>query len=165
MARAAETEPTATLTCNNISRHRAGRSMTSARVRSAASTAAALLALILSAETLATATPTTTAVASSHNPTILGQPVTFTASVSGGNPTGAVTFYDGSISLGSAPLSGSGTAEVFLDGFALAAGDHSITAAYSGDGAHESSTSQPLIQTVDQKPSATSVFSSPNPSI
>jgi large repetitive protein len=75
---------------------------------------------------------TTTALASSQNPSTVGQPVTLTASVSsaGGTPTGSVEFFDGSTSLGVVNLSG-GTAA--LPTSTLTAGSHGITAVYSGD--------------------------------
>src|SRR5208283_5536444 len=57
--------------------------------------------------------PTSTALASSVNPSGYGQAVTFTATVSsaGPTPTGTVTFKNGSKSLGSATLSG-GVAQI-----------------------------------------------------
>ena len=50
---------------------------------------------------------TTTTVASSANPSVYGQQVTFTATVKPGTgtPTGTVIFYDGSTVLGTATLS------------------------------------------------------------
>ena len=54
--------------------------------------------------------PTSTALESSNNPSLFGQPVTFTATVSasGGAPApgGSVSFSDGGTSLGSTTLSG-----------------------------------------------------------
>jgi len=92
--------------------------------------------------------------ASSGNPALLGQPITFTATVSdvtGGEPfvpTGTVTFSDGATVLGTPrPLSSGGVATLTQ---ALAVGVHSITAAYSGDANFASKTSTPLRQTVVQ---------------
>lgn len=76
---------------------------------------------------------TTTTVTSSLNPSLLGQSVTFTATVSsaGGTPTGTVQFKDGSTNLGTAvTLNGSGQATVTTS--SLTAGTHTITAIYSG---------------------------------
>ena len=75
---------------------------------------------------------TTTAVASSHNPSIFGQSVTFTATVSSGSgtPTGTVTFTDGGSDIGTASLSG-GIAMFTTS--ALAVASHTIAATYSGD--------------------------------
>jgi hypothetical protein len=66
----------------------------------------------------------------------LGQSVSFTATVapqSGANvPTGTITFKDGSASLGTARLNGSGAATFATT--ALTTGTHLITASYGGDG-------------------------------
>lgn len=93
---------------------------------------------------------TNTRLSSSDGSAIVGEPVTFTATVSapGGSqtPTGSVTFQDGSATLGTAKLDGSGTASYTTS--SLAAGSHRITAVYSGDSADATSTSQPLAETV-----------------
>jgi hypothetical protein len=52
---------------------------------------------------------TTTTLASSRNPSLFGQSVTFTASVTpqfGGTVTGTVTFYDGTTALKTVSVSG-----------------------------------------------------------
>src|SRR5438309_2235059 len=89
-----------------------------------------------------------TAVASSNNPSIIGTAVTLTASVTSpvtGTLTGTVTFQDGTSALGTGTLSG-GAATFITSG--LTAGTHSITAVYSGDANFASSTSPGLTQTV-----------------
>src|SRR5207245_8824181 len=55
---------------------------------------------------------TTVAAISSANPSVFGQPVTFTATVNSpaGIPTGTVTFLDGAASLGTGTLDSSGMA-------------------------------------------------------
>ena len=78
---------------------------------------------------------TSVSVASSANPSILNASVTFTATVSpqySGVPTGTVTFKDGSNTIGTGTLNGSGIATYTTS--ALGAGSHSITASYAGDG-------------------------------
>jgi hypothetical protein len=93
--------------------------------------------------------PTTTALASSPNPSTHGHPVTFTATVtsSGPNPpTGKVAFKDGTSGIGSAVVSG-GVAT--LTKSTLAAGTHAITAEYLGDSASAKSTSTILSQVVN----------------
>jgi uncharacterized repeat protein (TIGR03803 family) len=107
--------------------------------------------------------PTSTALASSVNPSSYGQLVTFTATVSSGGPTptGTVTFKDGSKSLGSATLSG-GVAQIITS--KLKVGTATITASYSGDAANAASTSPVLNQVVDKLTSTTTVVSSVNPS-
>ena len=109
---------------------------------------------------------TTTAVASSANPSVVGQAVTFTATVSStatGTPTGTVTFLDGVTTLGMATLNGSGIAT--LGTSALTLGSHSITVVYGGDTNFTTSTSSALSQTVNQAATTSSVASSANPSV
>ena len=101
---------------------------------------------------------TTTAVASTPNPSVLNQSVTFTATVSGvapatGTPTGTVTFLDGATTLGTGTLSGSPAKATFATSN-LSLGTHSITATYGGDANFNPSTSPPLIQTVNKRPTS-----------
>jgi YVTN family beta-propeller protein len=104
---------------------------------------------------------TTTIVTSSLNPSLPGQSVTFTASVSAsGTPTGTVTFMDGVSTLGTATLSAQ-QATFVTSG--LAQGSHSITAVYGGDANFAGSTSAVLTQVV-LAATTTSVVSSVNPS-
>jgi hypothetical protein len=104
-----------------------------------------------------------TALASSANPSVYGQAVTLTVTVSAGSgtPTGAVSFKDGSTTLGAAPLNGSGQATFTTSGLAL--GAHALTAVYSGDNTFASSTSSALSQTVNQDGTTTVLASSANP--
>jgi hypothetical protein len=89
---------------------------------------------------------TTTALAAAPNPSLAGQSVTFTATVTGSGATGTVAFMEGTTTLGTGPLS-SGTA-VFSTS-ALAVGSHTINAVYGGDASFAGSTSPPLTQTVN----------------
>jgi hypothetical protein len=78
---------------------------------------------------------TATKLTSSKNPSIYGQSVTFTATVTAsapgsGTPTGTVTFSDGTTVLATMSLSG-GTAS--FSTATLSVGTHSITAVYHGD--------------------------------
>ena len=67
----------------------------------------------------------------SFNPSISGQSVTFTATVSGGtSPTGTVQVSEGATILATVPLAG-GTAAFTTS--ALSVGAHPIVATYSGD--------------------------------
>lgn len=107
--------------------------------------------------------PTTTAVTSLLNPSVYGQPVTFTATVTGlvgALPTGTVSFLDGTTSLGTGTLSG-GTATLTIS--SLLNGTHSITAAYPGSSLDLSSKSAALTETVKDS-TATTLTSSLNPS-
>jgi hypothetical protein len=85
---------------------------------------------------------------SSANPAFLLNAVTFTATVSssGGTPGGTVSFYDGTTLLGQGTLS-SGVATYSTS--ALAAGAHTITAAYSGDTDFSAVTSSALTETIE----------------
>ena len=124
-----------------------------------------------SASTTTTTLPgTTTGLTSSVQPSVFGQPVTFTATVAAkspgaGTPTGTVTFKDGSSTLGTGTLNSSGQAMFTTS--TLAVGPHSITASYGGDATFSGSTSSPLTQTVKRARARTTtlVSSSANPSV
>src|SRR5271170_436549 len=108
--------------------------------------------------------PTATTITSSLNPSVSGQSVTFTATVtaaSGPDPTGTVTFKHGGAVIGTATLSG-GVATLAYSG--LEAGDHSMTAIYSGSATDAASTSAALEQVVLASTSTT-ITSSLNPSV
>ena len=88
---------------------------------------------------------------SSQNPIVYGQDVIFTATVStvppAATPAGTVAFLDGETVLGTVTLNG-GTATLTTS--ALAAGNHNITARYSGGAPFAATTSAPLTQQVAQ---------------
>lgn len=88
----------------------------------------------------------TTSLVSSLNPSTVGMPVTFTATVTGTNPTGTVTFKDSVTTVGTAPLAG-GTA-TFTTG-SLSVGYRSMTAIYGGDPNNGPSVSPTLTQTIN----------------
>jgi phospholipase/lecithinase/hemolysin len=93
---------------------------------------------------------TTTTVSSSALSANLGTSVTFTATVAstGGIPPGVVTFYDGSTALGNGQLSGSSPDTATFTTTSLAAGTHTITAAYTASQYFNSSTSAPISEVV-----------------
>ncbi len=105
----------------------------------------------------------TLALASSVNPSIYAQSVTFTATVSPSSATGNVTFSDGSSTLGTAALNGSGVATLSTSN--LSVGAHSITAAYAGDANFAPSNSGQLLQNVNRANTTLGLGSSVNPSI
>src|SRR5206468_2322236 len=81
---------------------------------------------------------TTTTLASSTNPSVFGQSVTFTATVAAtvpgaGTPTGSVVFVDftTSTALGTGTLDAGGVATLSIAD--LAPGTHDIQATYTGD--------------------------------
>lgn len=88
---------------------------------------------------------TSTGVATSLNPSLYGDQVTFTATVTPSTATGTVQFFDGATLLGAATLS-AGSAS--LGTSQLSVGSHSITAVYGGDANDGKSTSPALTQTV-----------------
>ena len=112
---------------------------------------------------------TTTSVTSSLNPSVVGQAITFAATVTssaGIPPNGeTITFYNGTAVLGTAPLT-SGT--VMLTTSALPGGVFTITARYPGDSNFAASTSGGLRQTVNatsKSATAITLASGLNPSI
>jgi hypothetical protein len=106
----------------------------------------------------------TTSVSSSLDPSMVGQSVTITATVSAAVATGTVEFKQSGVTIVgcSAQTISSGIATCIVA--SLGVGGHSITAVYSGDSNYAASTSPGLIQTVYKKASATVVLSSPDPS-
>ncbi len=97
-----------------------------------------------------TAAASSVTLTSSANPAIVGQAVTLVAtvpaSVPGTAPTGKVTFYDGTTSIGTAQLNGSGVAS--LPTSTLTGGSHNITAVYAGDVVYGTSTSGVVVQKI-----------------
>jgi hypothetical protein len=82
--------------------------------------------------TKATPTVNVTDIAGTTNGTsVFGQPVTFVATVTAaGVPSGTITFFDGTVAIGTVSLDGSGRAMLPES---LSVGSHSITASYSGN--------------------------------
>ncbi len=109
---------------------------------------------------------TTPSVAASANPSVFGQAVTFTASVSAASgtstPTGTVTFLDGGSPIGTGTLSG-GVATFTTS--VLSAGNHTITTSYGGNGSFSGSTGSLMgnPQVVNKANTTTTVTSSANP--
>ena len=114
-------------------------------------------------------TPTVT-IASSLNPSAVGQSVTFTATVAGSSanspaPTGTVSFYNTFNSLGTVSLNSSGQASVTTS--SLTAGNQTVNANYSGDTNYASASSLVLTEVVNpatNTPTTTSLIASVNPS-
>jgi len=108
---------------------------------------------------------TTTAMASTLNPSVYGQSVTLTATVSTASPGsigGPVTFMDGAKSLGVATMNSADKATLSIG--TLGAGSHSLTAVFGGNGDYSASTSTALKQTVKQATSKTALSATVNPS-
>jgi hypothetical protein len=93
---------------------------------------------------------TTTSLVSSKNPARIKETVTYTATVTsqfGGAATGTVTFEDGGATIATVGLSGNQAA--YSTSYA-AAGVHSITATYSGDGDNGGSVSSVLTEKIGE---------------
>jgi len=86
----------------------------------------------------------TISVTTSGSPSAYGSAVTLIATISSG-PTGTVTFYDGSTSIGTATISGT-TARITTS--SLKAGSHTITAGWSGNSNYGAATSGAVTQMV-----------------
>src|SRR6266581_336580 len=109
---------------------------------------------------------TSTSLTSTPNPSVTGQTVTLSATVSPVTPApealnGTVTFRDGATSLGVVTLV-NGSASLTIS--TLAVGSHSLTSAYSGSASFLASTSPTVTQTVNAQ-TTTSLASTPNPSV
>jgi len=109
---------------------------------------------------------TSTALGATPIPGIAGLPVALAATVkmaAGAAPiTGTVTFTDGTTALGTVALTAAGTATINP---ILAPGTHTIVATYSGDANDNTSASSQLVFVVIQATTATTVASTPNPSV
>ena len=123
--------------------------------------------------------PSTTTISSSANPSLVGQPVLLTATITSpaqGTPTGTVHFYDAANTdltpAGVQIINGKATFTT-----AILTGSTSFTATYSGDGGNLASTSAVFSQTVNNPPiyipptdipfylTTTTLVSSANPSL
>jgi RHS repeat-associated protein len=89
---------------------------------------------------------TTTTLSVTPNPARLGEPVTMTATVSGSNPSGVVSFADGGYVMGGANMI-NGVA-TFTTSF-TAVGTHTLTAIYGADAVNASSTSAAVSLTIN----------------
>jgi hypothetical protein len=103
---------------------------------------------------------TTAALVATPNPATAGTAVTLSAAVSPATATGTVQFLDGATVLGAATLN-RGLASLTTS--TLAAGTHSITAAYSGDANNSGSTSAAVAETVNKAATTATLAASPNP--
>jgi hypothetical protein len=103
------------------------------------------LSLLLSVKNLATPQLN---LATANNSVLVGTSLALTATVNGGStvPTGTVSLLDGATQISQQTLGSSGTAVFELSN--LAAGVHTFTFSYSGDGNFASATSAALSQSV-----------------
>jgi hypothetical protein len=116
--------------------------------------------------------PTTTTVTTSLNPSVFGQPLTITATVTptqagSGVPQGTVNFYENLVQIGSATLDASGTATLTTT-TSLAPGTYTLMAFYpdaavGGGGTQFAASAGSISQTVQRIDTTTSLSSSVNP--
>jgi hypothetical protein len=106
---------------------------------------------------------TSITLSSSLNPSIAGQTVTFTSTVTSisGTPTGSIQFTDNGTALGTQALSASGTATLSTN--TLTIGTHNITATYIPTGTFAGSSTS-ISQTVNAITNNVNLTSSLNPS-
>ena len=110
-----------------------------------------------------TVTPTATTLASSANPSVVGQQVTYTATVSPVPDGGTVAFTDGTTTItecGAQPVDTS-TGKATCTVTYTSPGAHSITATYGGDNSFSDSSGS-LTHTVNQAATSTALASSPS---
>lgn len=103
-------------------------------------------------------------VTSSGTPSVFGQSVTFTASVTAGvRPTGSVTFLDGTTVLATRSLSASGGASYSTS--SLSVGSHIISVVYNGSAGVGGSVSPSITQVVNQASTTTALSASPSQAV
>jgi ELWxxDGT repeat protein len=112
------------------------------------------------AVTITGSAATTTTLTAAPGSVVQGQAITFTATVSPAHGTvdgGTVDFLDGSTDLGMVAVDATGAATLTA---ILAAGQHSVTAVYSGDATFAGSTSSAVTVTVTQPQGAVDTMTS-----
>lgn len=108
----------------------------------------------------ATLLSSSTALTSSMNPSTFGQPVTFTAQVtgSGAEPTGTVQFLIDGVAAG-APVALDANGDATFTTSSLSVAGHTVAAVYGGDATYAGS-SKSLVQNVGQAQSTTTLSAS-----
>jgi hypothetical protein len=109
---------------------------------------------------------TTIGLTTSSDAVVVGQPITISvaASTDGSTaPTGTISFMNGTSSLGSGTLNGSGTTSLTLP--SLAVGSYTVTAVYSGDSNYSAGTSNVIAVTVSAATTTAPPVSSSAPGI
>jgi hypothetical protein len=108
-----------------------------------------IAAILIATSHLSAQVSTSLVISSSANPSIFGQPVTLTATITPSAATGKVTFYDGTNILGSAPVSG-GVASLVTIGIDY--GARNLAARYIGNSNYSRTGSSALTETITTKP-------------
>jgi Bacterial Ig-like domain (group 3) len=111
------------------------------------------------------AVATTTTLASSANPSVFGQAVTFTATVNAVSvPTGSVTFVDTTTATTFGTVTLDATGQATFTTSTLALGSHTIQATYTPNSPSFTGSSDSRTQVVNPVPTTIALSSSPNPS-
>ena len=112
--------------------------------------------------TVTSGAPSVATLASSGSPSVFGQPVTLTATMTGpgGTPSGTVTFKDGTVILGTAALNGSGVAVLAVSLLGVVGGPHAVIAVYPGDATYAASASAAIAHVVATATTTTALVSS-----
>ncbi len=107
---------------------------------------------------------TTTVLSTSGTPSAAGASLTLSALVTGKGtaPSGSVDFEDGTTLVGTASIGTNGIATLTTS--SLTAGQHILIAIYRGDGNNQTSTSNPLLQNVEQR-TTVALKASANPAL
>jgi len=108
-------------------------------------------------------TTTLLALAAVPDTSVFGQQISLTATLTAGfgTPTGTINFFDGAVSLGTAPVNvGSATLNVST----LSVGPHNLSATYSSDNGFQGSSSSTVTVSVNMASTVTTLESAPNPS-
>ncbi len=113
---------------------------------------------------------TTTALVSGTNPSVFGQSVTFTATISvtgpgSGTPTGTVSFFDNAVSIGICSAQAVSASSATCSVSSLSVATHPITAVYNGDASfNASAASNTVSQVVNKSATSVALVSGTNPS-
>jgi uncharacterized repeat protein (TIGR01451 family) len=112
---------------------------------------------------------TSVIITSSANPSVYGQSVTLTATVSvtspgSGTPTGNVVFKDGATTLATVALNGGSPDKATFSTASFSVATHAITAQYLGGTGYNASAVANFSQVVNKAPTTTTVLTSGSPS-
>src|ERR1017187_3589294 len=109
----------------------------------------------------------TTTLTSGTNPSVWGQPVVFTATITpvAPAPTGTVTFQDGGTNIAGCVNRPVAVRVATCTTAALVVGSHTVTAVYNGNATYATSTSAAVTQVVTMGSTTTVVAASVNPSV
>lgn len=119
----------------------------------------------LPTQVLAAPPTTSTALAASINPSVFGQSILLTATITGGAPTGSVSFRDNGSSIAGCTAIVVAAGQAQCTTASLSAGGHLLSAQYSGDAANQPSATS-VSHTVSRASTATAIVAhTPDPSL